>query len=220
MGFTPTVQHIPNIVRLNHGHPPLRDGRPCPRLTTSARSGKEGGPESRFWLGPPARTRQAGATCSEARMKAVWPADAALPGALGSVLPLFICEKFGDRSARSFKGAAARGWERRGSGASRFMRGLCECPPSLQGRPGGQDAATGDGRPAAPPGPPAPGPEAARNPPLCPRPRAPRGPSGTGTPGTPPDWGSPCILSTIAAPRGSPARPGLLADLPPDRGSP
>lgn len=41
-------------------------------------------------------------------MKAVWPADAALPGALGSVLPSFICEKFGARSARSFKGAAAR----------------------------------------------------------------------------------------------------------------
>lgn len=144
------------------------------------------------------------------------------PG-LGSSFVHF--EKFGDRSARR---AQRRGMGvRRGSSVSRFMQGPWECPPSLEGCPKGQDTATGDGRPE-PSGPPAPCQQAARNSPPSTASGSPLAPSTAGSPRsplygtlrTPPDWGSLAYSQPFGAPCGSPTSSGLLAETPPDRGSP
>lgn len=144
------------------------------------------------------------------------------PG-LGSSFVHF--EKFGDRSARRVQRRGVG--DRRGSSVSRFMQGPWECPPSLEGVLRARTPRRAKAVPS-PPGPPAPCQEAARNPP----PSTASGPllaSSTegsprsalyGTLRTPPDWGSLAYSQPFGAPCGSPTRSGLLAETPPDRGSP
>lgn len=110
---------------------------------------------------------------------------------------------------------------------SRFMQGPWECPPSLEGCPKGQDTATGDGRPE-------PSGSAGSVPGGRPELPAvhcfglPAGPLHCGLPAeppvralrTPPDWGSLAYSQPFGAPCGSATSSGLLAETPPDRGSP